>query len=224
MWLLLTSLVFADPTTVVVVGDVPMVAVGEGAPAVDAMPGGWVSVVGDCMDEWRPNDVVVVDRTVAGESALDLQQRVDDVRGLQPDILVVSLGATELRRTPTEPGPFVASLSATLDMMSPQEHPTLVVGLLPGQTTVPVGLWNQAIHEASAHQSNIAYVDLMAQWPVEAEKRAPLMGDEGALSPRGHAMVGAHVCRAIQQAMSVRAASEKLPTAPANEAPTPNSE
>ncbi|MFT6146631.1 MAG: hypothetical protein ACJAZO_002978 [Myxococcota bacterium] len=176
------------------------------------------------MDEWRPDDVVVVDRTVAGESVLALQQRVDDIRSLQPDVLVVSLGADELRRTADQPQPFVAALSATLDMMSPQGHSTLVLGLLPGISTLPIRSWNQAIQGASATRAGSQYVDLMAQWPVEAEKRARLMGEQGLLSPRGHALVGAHVCRAVQHALSAMDRPAAQPTLPANEAPTPESE
>ena len=109
-------------------------------------------------------------------------------------------------------------------MMSPQGHPTLVLGLLPGVSTLPVGPWNQAIRDVAAARASSHYVDLMAQWPVEDEKRARLMGEQGMLSPRGHAMVGAHVCRAVQQALTGMDTPAPQPTLPANEAPTPESE
>jgi hypothetical protein len=50
------------------------------------------------------------------------------------------------------------------------------------------------------------------------------MGEQGLLSPRGHAMVGAHVCQAVQQALAVIDASPPQPELPANEAPTPELE
>ena len=212
MWMLWLALGLAEPLTVVAVGDVPLVTGAAVTAADDAMPGGWVSVVGDCLEESHPGEVVVIDRTLPGDTTLAVQQRIDDLRAMQPDVVVLSLGAPDAAHDPTAMDPFMVTLGATLDMLGPSELHTVVVGLVPGREAVAIGPWNTGLETVTTERTSSTYVDLMAAWPSDPLKVGTYLLPDGSLSARGHAAVGARVCSSIEVLLTAPAPVRAAPT------------
>jgi len=83
-----------------------VLALGEGSPAdppaagdapaeaADAMPGGWVSVLADCLEERQPRRWSVVDRASGDVDG--------DLAGLRPTVVVLGLGGRDLALPPVD--------------------------------------------------------------------------------------------------------------------------
>lgn len=88
----------SEAVAVVAMGD-GVVAGAPGALSSEspaAIPGGWVTVLADCLQERAPQRFSVVDRAIAGDTVRSARDRIPGVRELAPAWVILALGAHEL--------------------------------------------------------------------------------------------------------------------------------
>lgn len=213
MWSLLFIAALAEPTAVVALGDVP---IGSTDTATSDVPGGWVSVLGDCMEEWRPGTYRVIDRTVSGATVLSVQERVDEVRSLQPGVLVVSLGAAERSAGRDAARAFGPSLAATLDMLGPEPHPVVLVGVLVPDDTSQSDRYDRELRRVAETRGNTHYVDLtgvsLSRHLEPSDAASATAHSAARRSAQLHATVGTRVCAVVQRALVPSAPASALKT------------
>jgi lysophospholipase L1-like esterase len=187
-----------------------------------SMPGGWVPVLADCLEERAPQRFSVVDRAVSAETLVTARKRVSAVRELAPGFVVVTLGAQEITAGPAEPGDL-KQLRGELDDLVGEllgkgrkaARPTvLLLSMVPAnlaqaggppdeieaqqrEVDLRISSWNEALAQVAKGSDSVAHVNLLADWPQEAEARARLTEGGWTLSDQGHARVAAAVCDAI---------------------------
>lgn len=107
-------------------------AAAEGDPAV---PGGWVTVLADCLEERAPQRFAVVDRGAPGDTVSAAKARIAGIRELGPAWVVVTLGSQELADEKVDPKRLGRELDALVDELrqkgagSPPN--VLLVGVVP---------------------------------------------------------------------------------------------
>jgi len=171
------------------------------------VPGGWVSVLADCLDERQPGDWVVLDRSADGETTSRARQDVAAVRELDPGVVLVGVGVPDGADQTT----FRADLAALVHDLRAEDGPeVLLVGLIPPTLSqIPDSHASQADADRRAHdwdaaldavattRTGVEHVDLLAGWPADADARARLTVHGTRLSDQGHARVAAQVCDAV---------------------------
>jgi len=197
-----------------------LVALPAGAErgATETVPGGWVTVLQDCLDEGAPASFTVIDRAVPGETAKSARERVDGVVELSPGLVVVALGAQELGDESPSPARFKRDLQRLVDALrqAPRKPDVLLLGMVPPTLAqageVPgnaqqdidnrTSAWNEALKSVASEQAGVRHVDLWSDWPRESGQRAGLTVNGWHLSDQGHARVGAAVCDGVMAAAS----------------------
>jgi len=217
-WLLaLTAL--AAPQPIVAVGD--GLVVGAEAPAATAraseaeegtVPGGWIAVLADCLEERTPGRFAVTDQSFPEATARTARQRAYQAIELQPALVLVGLGAQELSGPDPDRAAFREELAALLTDLRADATPTvMLVGLVPptvAQMADPKRLaqaevdqrtsrWNAELASLADSLPGVVHVDLLQEWPREPERREKLTVDGTRLSDQGHARVAAMVCDAV---------------------------
>ena len=200
----------------------PVVAIGDGlvvAPpqkqTADASTGSWVAALADCLQETQQGRFRVVDRVSPGETAKSARERVEDVVELDPEVVVVGLGARELGAARPDANRFRKDLMRLVrDLRSVDEPAEIVlVGMVsptlhqddaggkPEQTVFDdlADSWNKTLGEL-ARGEGIRHVNLWKSWPREGDERAALTSGAWELSDQGHARVAAAVCEALANA------------------------
>lgn len=190
-----------------------------------AVPGGWVPVLADCLEERAPQRFSVVDRAVSAETLVTARKRVPAVRELAPGFVVVTLGAQELAAGPVAPADLKQLRGQLGDLVSDllgkgrkAVRPTVLLLSMVPANLVQVGegaaadeqvdvhqqevdgriaAWNDALAQVAKGSDAVVHVNLLADWPREAEARARLTEGGWTLSDQGHARVAAAVCDAI---------------------------
>ncbi|HHO50336.1 MAG TPA: SGNH/GDSL hydrolase family protein [Deltaproteobacteria bacterium] len=112
-----TWLAAAAPLPVVAVGDGPVVAPLNNTAPDQTVPGGWVTVLADCLEERQPARFTVVDRVVLGETTATFKERLEPVRELRPSWVVVALGARELAQEGSQPAAIRAELETIVTQL-----------------------------------------------------------------------------------------------------------
>ncbi len=214
--LLLTSTALAEPQPVLAVGDGVVAAPPTAtSPPDQTMPGGWLPVLADCLEERKPAHFTVVDRAVVGETVRSLQDRAGSFRDLRPAWLVVTLGSRELAADDVDPKALRSEIEGVLGALrgkAKKGRPSLVlVGLVPPTLAQVLGedparqaaldertaSFNAELAELAKGQEDVVLVDLWSDWPRDNGARAGLTVDGWGLSDQGHARVAAAVCDAL---------------------------
>jgi hypothetical protein len=222
LWFPVTA-ALAEPAAVLALGD-GLVAAPPAAPAVapaeaaagSAVPGGWVPVLADCLEERAPQRFTVVDRVAGGETLASARAKLAGARELAPGFVVVALGARELAGEAVDPTALRSELDAFLADLRPKGGkkpgpsvlllsavpPTLsqVAGSDPAQQDKVDGkaaAWNKVLGDVARAGEGIVHVDLLADWPKDTTGRAALTVGGWSLSDQGHARVAAAVCDAM---------------------------
>ncbi len=229
--LLLIAAASASPSRIVAIGDglvgVPSAAPAESsdgdasegqAPAADRAggeaqaaghtpsPGGWTTVLADCLEEGAPAQWAVTDQTQTAETAQTALERVEDVAELRPDVVLVSVGAQEL--AVHEPAVIERDAGALVGALNKGKSPpvVLLVGVVsPSLTQVPGERSQQELDERTDAVNGVLarlaqtadtvhHVDLWDGWPRDDAGRAQLTAGGWNLSAQGHARVAAIVC------------------------------
>lgn len=209
LWLLFASLALAQ-TTVVALGDglvaapPPVVT----ARAADTVPGGWVTVLADCLEERAPRAFTVVDRASGGETTASLLERARSLGDLAPEVVVLGLGARELAVVAVDEAAVRAELGHLVGALRAMSGPpgVLLVGLVPPVVAQAAGdqdaidaqtaAYNRLLAEVAAQTAGVHHVDLQGDWP-KGRARAALTAEGSRLTDQGHARVAAAVCDAI---------------------------
>jgi GDSL-like lipase/acylhydrolase family protein len=216
LWFVATA-ALADPVAVLALGDgLVAAAPAEGAKA-SSVPGGWVPVLADCLQERAPQRFSVVDRVAAGETLATAHDKLAGARELGPDFIVVALGARELAGDPLEPAKLRGELdSLVADLrqkrIGPGRRPTvLLLSAVPPTLSQVAGSdpalqvhlderaasWNQVLADEARTGDGVVHVDLLADWPRDGAARSALTVGGWSLSDQGHAKVAAAVCDAL---------------------------
>jgi hypothetical protein len=175
----LVSVALAEPLPVVVVGD----ALVSGGPG--AVPGGWVSVVSDCLDEAHPGGFSIVDRTRGGERPADLLGRLAELRPAT-GVVVVGFGF----------GGDAADARSVVDALTaPIGARVLLIAAVAerAERTDEVTAFNVALEGLLDAAGRVRMVD---PGPV-LDKGAGELWVRGQLTDAGHARLGALVCEAL---------------------------
>ena len=196
----------------------PVVAIGDGLgagppPSVEAgsatVPGGWVPVLADCLEERAPKRFTVVDRAVAGETVATARPKIVQVRELGAAWVIVTLGAQELSDEALDPKKLKEDLAGLIGELKGKKGPkVLLVGLVPPTLSQVDGAdaarqpaldertakANVALSELAAASDAVKHLDLWTDWPHEGPGRAALTQQGWSLSDQGHARVAAAVC------------------------------
>ena len=170
-------------------GQQTVVAVGEReASASNAtLPGGWVRVLADCLEERKPSEYEVVDRRVVGETLTSLKERAADIAKLEPSWVVVSLGALPER---TE-----AQWSELLTALIPTQSGGLVV--LPAAAPDRAKLAGQ-LRQIVAARERLIVLDPYGAWPTSPDDRRALINEsDQQLTDQGYAKVASSMCDAL---------------------------
>ena len=209
-WLLL-SLALAESSShrVVAIGDGLVAAPVEEVAVSDTIPGGWVAVLGDCLEERAPKAWTVLDRTKAGATAASVHQRLGEVLEVHADLVLVGVGAMELARS-DDRASFEKELMALVSDLRGDLQVMLVGMVAPTVAQSPdqtVGSqanldartlsWNQALAKLARTDQGVSHLDLWTDWPKEDATRGQLTVGGFRLSDKGHARVGTAVCDAI---------------------------
>lgn len=204
---------FAAPAPVVAMGDGlvpgpadPVVPGSQpGDPTAATVPGGWIPVLADCLEERAPRRFTVVDRAVPGETIASARTKAASVRELAPAWVVVAVGARELSDPGTDPASLRDGLAALLADLGTKRVKVLLVGLVPPTLADPARQAAADDRTAEANRviasvasaASAAHVDPWADWPRDPAARAAHTAEGGALSDQGHARVAAVVCDAL---------------------------
>jgi hypothetical protein len=223
--LLITAALAADPLPLVTLGGgvvmgpgapapAPAATVAEPAPAaapapapaLAPMPGGWVPVLADCLEERAPQRFTVIDRASLGATVSQIRAHLGEVRALGPAWVVVTLGGAEMgeqKGLRAELEGFVAEVGVGR---------VVLVGLVPvtvdgaepavqASADARAARWNKLLDEVAsrvaAQGAGVVHVDLWSQWPKDAAGRAALSTRSGALTDQGLARVAAAVCDVV---------------------------
>ncbi|MBW2253808.1 MAG: SGNH/GDSL hydrolase family protein [Deltaproteobacteria bacterium] len=213
---LLTLTAWAAPQPVVAMGD--GLVVGTEIPATGAqtkegtVPGGWVAVLADCLEERRPGRFAVTDQSTPDATAKTARQRVYQALELRPALVLVGLGAQELSGPDPDRAGFRDELAALLaDLRVDPVPAVMLVGMVPptvAQMPDPEGMaqadvdqrtsrWNGELAALAESLPGVTHVDLLQEWPQKADRRGRLTIDGTHLSDQGHARVAAMVCDAV---------------------------
>ncbi|MEZ4236480.1 MAG: SGNH/GDSL hydrolase family protein [Myxococcota bacterium] len=188
------------------------------------VPGGWVPVLADCLEERAPQRFSVVDRAVTAETLVSARQRVSAVRDLSPGFVVVTLGAQELNSGEGQPADL-KQLRGELDDLvgdlvgkgrKATRPMVLLLSMVPAnlaqggvtgeaeavetqqrEVDTRIGSWNDALSQVAKGNDLVTHVNLLADWPAQPDARAALTERGWTLSDQGHARVAAAVCDAI---------------------------
>jgi hypothetical protein len=212
-WCTATALAASQPVVAMGNGLVAS-SLGQDPAATETVPGGWVSVLQDCLDEGAPGAYSVVDRAVPGETARSARERISGVLDLSPRTVVVALGAQELGAETPNPVRFSKDLRKLVDALREGETPpvVLVVGMVSPtleQDADAVGeaqnvldrrttAWNEALRAEAEGRPGLHHVDLWSSWPRNGVARSGLTTGGWQLSDQGHARAGAMVCDAVR--------------------------
>lgn len=210
-----------EPSAVVAIGN-GLIAGHPSSAEVSSsssVPGGWVPVLADCLEERAPQRFSVVDRAVPAETVISARQRVAAVRDLSPGFVVVALGAQDLAAEP--PAGDLKRLKGELDDLVVEllgrgrriVRPTvLLLSMVPpalvdapedpehpgtNKLDERIDAWNDALAQIARGKDGVVHVNLLADWPREPEARAALTHKGWTLSDQGYARVAAAVCDAI---------------------------
>lgn len=210
-----TWLAAAAPLPVVAVGDGPVLAPHNSTAPDQTVPGGWVAVLADCLEERNPARFTVVDRVVPGETTATLRERLEPVRELRPSWIVVTLGARELAEEGSQPAAIRGELESIVTQLRSKirkvRPEVLLIGLVPpvleqiegrdpadqATTDERVVAYNALLTELAAATEGVTFVDLWSGWPREPKGRSGLAVGGWSLSDQGHARVAAAVCDAV---------------------------
>jgi lysophospholipase L1-like esterase len=135
--LLVVENALADPQAVVALGDGVVAGAPARSEAEAAVPGGWVTVLADCLQERAPQRFSVVDRGRPGETVAGAKERIAGVRELAPAWVVLTLGAPELGDEHVDAKKLGKELDAVVDELrakaGPEARPpnVLLVGTVP---------------------------------------------------------------------------------------------
>jgi lysophospholipase L1-like esterase len=217
-WLLALT-AWAAPQPVVAMGDGLVVgaeipATGDIAASSEAgtVPGGWVAVLADCLEERRPGRFAVTDQSFPDATAKKARQRVYRAVELRPALVLVGLGAQELSGPDPDRARFRDELESLLaDLRVDPAPAVMLVGLVPptvAQMSRPEQMaqadvdqrtsqWNAELGALADSLPGVAHVDLLQEWPRESDRRRRLTVDGTRLSDHGHARVAAMVCDAV---------------------------
>ncbi len=209
----------AEASAVVAAGNGLVAAPPEGfvAPKVTST---WVSVLADCLEEARPGVFSVVDRSKEGATTGQVKADVAAVQELKPRVVVLGLGAHEMRDD-EDPAAFVGRLSSVVGALrgtaSGPPPAVFLVGLAAPtlsqlewspddvqdqdvatrQATIDsqTGAWNAALSALASKDDGVWHVDL--GWPSGSGGRGSLTRGGWALTDRAHARIGAVICEEI---------------------------
>jgi hypothetical protein len=215
LWFVATA-ALADPAAVLAVGDGLVAAPAAEGSAASSVPGGWVPVLADCLQERAPQRFAVVDRVAAGETLASARQKLAGAKDVTPGYVVVALGARELagetvdtKSLRQELDGFLADLRKHGDG---KHRPTvLLLSAVPPSLSQVAGsdpalqarlderatAWNQVLADEARTGDGVVHVDLLADWPKDPTARAALTTSGWSLSDQGHARVAAAVCDAM---------------------------
>ncbi len=216
LWFATQALAGSQPVVAMGNGLVAAPPADAGAKVADTVPGGWVTVLQDCLAEGAPAKYTVVDRAVPGETAKSARERVAGVIELSPEQVVIALGAQELGSDQPNPGKFRKDLKKLVDELRAGDllPQVLLLGMVaPTLAQADEGdrdsqakiddltvAWNTALSELATASEGVRHIDLWTDWPRERPARGELTLDGWHLSDQGHARVGAAVCDAVMAA------------------------
>lgn len=194
----LTSVAFAWTTVVAVAeGDPsdPTVEEEHGArTAPVALPGGWVPVLADCLEERQPRRWSVVDRAAARAESSDI-----DLSSLRPAVVVLGLGGPELAVPPIEASVLRARIERRISRLLEQESAPglLLVGPVRVEGASPEAReeLDRTLADIAARHEGVYHLDPVLAGPLG--EGPPTRTAEGNLTWQGHARVAAAVCDAI---------------------------
>ncbi|MCB9678772.1 MAG: SGNH/GDSL hydrolase family protein [Alphaproteobacteria bacterium] len=200
----------------------PIVAAGNGLVAAppegfvkpdDAVVGTWVSVLGDCLEEARPGEWSVVDRSRDGTTTVQLATEAAAIRELGPRTVVLGVGAHEMGPDETVDA-FAKRLAGVVGALRADNGPSvLLVGIVPptlsqlewkdgedvqarqAAVDARTAEWNAALGKIAEADDGVWVVDL--GWPSERNARQRLTRGGWALTDRAHARIGAVICEEI---------------------------
>lgn len=208
-WMTGWGIAAAEP--VVAVGDDLVLAAAEPGPGA---AGGWVQVLGDCLDERSPGRFAVSDRGLGGAPARSLAERVPELKDLgRGGVVVLGVGARELLGG-TSPEQWSAELGAVVGALREAGGPRVVLIDLIAPEALPEDqarldlLADTAASELRklALANGVEHVALWKDWPREGRGRKVLLERARSLSARGHARVAGAICDLL--------APEERPSAP----------
>lgn len=207
-----------------------------------SLPGGWVPVLADCLEERAPARYTVVDRAVPAETIATARDRVAAVRELTPAFVLVTLGGPELGDASTDLGKLrgqlvqllgelakgrksrpqillLSTLPPTLSQAAPPPHADEdpeSAARVQGQIDARAAAWNTTLGDVARTVDGVGHVNLLADWPTDPVARGALTELGWSLSDQGHARVAAAVCDAILAAQK----PSKGEREPSRDAPT----
>lgn len=189
MLLFVVSVAWADPATVLAVGDGIIAAPPTASPA-PTVPGGWVPVLADCLAERSPQKFTVVDRATPGETVASARGRAAEAVELSPALIVVALGAREVA---AGAAPTRASVQALVtELRAPRV--LLLPALAPPGASAAIEARVEAYDKVLAEVAGAELVPI--EWPKDSAARG-LLAIGGSLTDPGHARVAAAVCERI---------------------------
>jgi hypothetical protein len=204
---------FAGAQPVVAMGDGLVAAAPKSASAPPGtVPGGWVAVLQDCLEERAPGRFSVVDRAAPGETVVSASRRLTGIRELQPLAVVISLGAEELADENATAASFKKDVAKLVKELRVGDAPPIVVlvGIVPptlAQVSGPHGdqakidvrtaEWNAQLAALATDDPGVRVVDLWGDWPKDDGARGALTTAGWVLSDQGHARVAAAICDTV---------------------------
>lgn len=175
-----------------------VVAVGEGRPAdpaapaeevTEALPGGWVDVLADCLEERQPRRWSVVDRAAGDPDR--------EIANLRPTVVVLGLGGRDLVVAAGDERslrPRIERRIAALRAGRGGPGLLLVGPVRVESSRVRREDLDRMMAELAARYEGVYHLDPVKEGPLGGPST---LTPEGALTWQGHARVAAAVCDAI---------------------------
>lgn len=183
MLFILGAALAADPT--------PVVAMGDAWVAPDALPGGWVAVLADCLEERAKGRYSVVDRATAGQDPQAARSRLGPILDLAPGLVLVGVSAPASVDNDAARA-FEDALGALGRDITGRGSVTLLVGVVEPAG----GRYNEVVERVAGQVPGVVHVDLAKDWPRDDAQRDAL-AIKTWLTDQGHARVGAAACDAV---------------------------
>jgi hypothetical protein len=207
LWMLPAAFA-GDTARVVVVGDGLVAGPPTDLATPPPMAGGWVGVLGDCLEERLGGGWTVVDRSRPGATSVSVLERVSEVVNLEPTVVLLGVGARELSGE-MSPDVFQQQVSQLVELFRNAGPNVLLVGLVtPSIRQVEPAPHQVALDERTrsfdamlsaiaGSKDGVRHLDLLRSWPHDETGRAALTSQGWLLSDKGHAKVGSLACEEV---------------------------